>query len=78
MGIMAAKRRKTSSSVPTDRGTKWAQEVVAGKVVAGPHIRNACRRHLDDLQRGHERGLTYSVDKAERVLRFFETRLRLN
>ncbi len=75
---MAARRRKTSSSVPTDRGTKWAQEVVAGKVVAGPHIRNACRRHLDDLQRGHERGLTYSVDKAERVLRFFETRLRLN
>ncbi len=75
---MATRRRKTSSSVPTDRGTKWAQEVVAGKVVAGPHIRNACRRHLDDLQRGHERGLTYSVDKAERVLRFFETRLRLN
>ena len=75
---MATRRRKTSSSVPTDRGTKWAQEVVAGKVIAGPHIRNACHRHLDDLRRGHERGLTYSVEKAERVLRFFETKLRLN
>jgi len=74
---MAPRRRKTSSST-TDRGTQWARDVVAGKVVAGPHIRNACRRHLDDLERGHERGLTYSVAKAERALRFFETRLRLN
>lgn len=74
---MAPRRRKTSSST-TDRGTQWARDVVEGKVVAGPHIRNACRRHLDDLERGHERGLTYSVEKAERALRFFETRLRLN
>ncbi|WP_159829462.1 terminase large subunit [Novosphingobium sp. TCA1] len=75
---MAAKRRKTSSSVPTDRGTKYALDVVAGKIVAGPHVRNACRRHLDDLQRGHERGLTYDLAKVERVFRFFETKLRLN
>lgn len=72
------KSRKTSSSAPTDRGTQYALDVVAGRTVAGPHVRNACRRHLDDLERGHERGLTYSVPHAERVLRFFETRLRLN
>lgn len=75
---MAVKRRKTSSSVPTDRGTQYALDVVALKIVAGPHVRNACRRHLDDLDRGAKRGLTYSVEKAERVLRFFETKLRLN
>lgn len=75
---MAAKRRKTSSSVPTDRGTQYALDVVALKIVAGPHVRNACRRHLDDLKHGSKRGLTYSVEKAERVLRFFETKLRLN
>lgn len=75
---MAPRRKKTSSSVPTDRGTQFALDVVAGKIVAGPHVRNACRRHLDDLERGGERGLTYSVEKAERVLRFFETKLRLN
>ena len=69
---------KTSSSAATDRGTQYALDVVAGEYVAGPHVRNACRRHLDDLERGHERGLTYSVEKAERVLRFFETKLRLN
>lgn len=72
------RRKKTSSSGRADRGTQWAIDVVAGTVVAGPHIRNACRRHLDDLERAHERGLTYSVEKAERVLRFFETKLRLN
>ncbi|MAN12123.1 MAG: terminase [Sphingobium sp.] len=75
---MAARRRKTSSSVPSDRGTQYALDVTAGKIVAGPHVRNACQRHLDDLKRGHERGLTYSIEKAERVLRFFETKLRLN
>ncbi|MFX4083663.1 terminase large subunit [Sphingobium yanoikuyae] len=75
---MAAKRKKTSSSVPIDRGTQYALDVTAGKIVAGPHVRNACRRHLDDLEHGPERGLTYSVEKADRVLRFFETKLRLN
>ncbi len=72
------KSRRTSSSATADRGTQWAIDVVEGRVVAGPHVRNACRRHLDDLQRGHERGLIYSIEKAERVLRFFETKLRLN
>ena len=80
----ATRKRKTSSSttkgpkLPTDRGTQWAVQVVAGKVVAGPHIRNACRRHLDDLRLGHERGLTYSIEKVERVCRFYEQKLRLN
>ncbi len=77
------RKRKTSSSgsgrgTPADRGTQWALDVVAGRLVAGPHIRNACRRHIDDLERGHERGLTYSIEKAARVCRFFETKLRLN
>lgn len=71
-------RRKTSSSAPTDRGTQYALDVVAGKIVAGPHVRNACRRHLDDLKHGGGRGLVYSMAHAERVIRFFETRLRLN
>lgn len=62
----------------SDRATQYARDVVAGKVVAGPHIRNACRRHLDDLRLGHERGLTYSIEKVERVCRFYEQKLRLN
>lgn len=52
--------------------------VVAGEIVAGPHIRNACRRHLDDLQKGTERGLFYDREKAAHVIRFFEERLKLS
>ena len=33
---------------------------------------------MDDLARGHERGLTFSHDEANRVFRFFEERLRLS
>lgn len=76
--MAARKNKKTSSSGTVDRGTQYALDVVSGQIVAGPHVRNACRRHLDDLKRGHERGLHYSVEKAERVIRFFETKLRLN
>lgn len=72
------KSRRTSSSATADRGTQYALDVVAGKIVAGPHVRNACRRHLEDLKHGHERGLSYSTAHALRVIRFFETRLRLN
>lgn len=74
---MATKSRKTSSSA-TDRGTQYAIDVIAGAYVAGPHVRNACRRHLDDLESGPARGLRYNVDLAERAIRFYETKLRLN
>jgi phage terminase large subunit-like protein len=74
---MARTKSPTSSSA-TDRGTQYALDVVAGKITAGPHVRNACKRHLDDLERGHERGLYFDVDEAKRVIRFFEEKLRLN
>lgn len=62
----------------TDRATAYAKAVIAGKEIAGPHVRNACRRHIDDLQHGHKRGLRYDFEKAARALRFFETRLKLS
>lgn len=61
-----------------DRATSYAQQVIAGQIVAGPHVRNACKRHLSDLESGHARGLTFSADKAARAIRFFEERLRLS
>jgi phage terminase large subunit-like protein len=69
---------KTSSSVLTDRASRYALDVLDGKIVAGPHVRNACRRHIDDLQFGPARGLTFDEGKGERVCRFFEQKLRLN
>ena len=66
------------SSLITDRVTAYANAVLAGEIVAGPHVRNSCRRHLDDLAKAGERGLVFDQDKADRALRFFETRLFLS
>lgn len=63
-----------SSSTP-DRATVYAERVVAGDIVAGPHVRNACRRHLDDLKRGD---VSFDPEAAARALRFFETKLKLS
>lgn len=66
----------TNSS--TDRVSDYARAVAEGKIIAGPHVRNACRRHLDDLANGSERGLRWELKKADRALRFFENRLKLS
>lgn len=65
---------KTSSST-TDRATAYAKSVVEGRIVAGPHVRNACRRHLDDLKR---KDIRFDKDLAARAIRFFESKLRLS
>lgn len=52
-------------------------KVVGGTVTAGPHIRNACRRHLRDMQEGKARGLTWDLDAANRAIQFFPDVLRL-
>lgn len=78
-----ATRRKTPSPTsafkfPVDEATAYAQAVVAETEMAGPHVRNACARHLKDLQSGHERGLVWSPGHVERVLKFFRKVLVLN
>jgi phage terminase large subunit-like protein len=50
----------------------YAKAVVSGRIVAGPHVRAACRRHLDDLRNGDARGLVFSDEKAGKVFKFFE------
>ena len=66
------------TSTSGDRATAYAQAVVAGKIIAGPHVRNACRRHLDDLKKGGARGLKFDADKAARAIGFFEDVLKLS
>lgn len=67
---------KTSSS--TDRVLSYAEDVLAGRIVAGPHVRNACRRHLHDLEHGHERGLYFDQEAADYAFGFFEGVLKLS
>ncbi len=49
----------------------FAQNVLAGRIVAGRLVRLACQRHLDDLKHGHERGLKWDTAAAARAIQFF-------
>lgn len=66
------KTRLTSSS--TDPVTAYAEAVISGKIVAGPHVRDACKRHMRDLERAD---LTFDVAAAERFFAFCRQILRL-
>lgn len=65
-------KNPNSQQEPSDRATDYARSVVAGEIVAGPLVRLACKRHLNDLENGHERGLHWSPRKAARIYDFFE------
>lgn len=56
-----------------DDVTAYALDVVAGDIVAGPHVRAACRRHLKDIETGGERGLFFDVAAAQDFFDFCET-----
>lgn len=47
-----------------DPVTAWAEDVVAGRILAGPHVRATAARHLRDLDEGPARGLRWNVDEA--------------
>lgn len=49
---------------------------MAGEIIAGPHVRNACRRHLDDLKRTD--GIRFDVEAADHAFGFFEDVLKLS
>lgn len=78
-----AKAAKKKPALPSifdleDPTTHYARLVCDGEILAGPHVRNACARHLRDLEKGPERGLTFDVDLANHVIEFFPHVLRLN
>lgn len=57
-------------SLSTDETTEYANLVVTRDIVAGPHVRDACKRHLDDLKHGAERGLYFDTDAANKFFKF--------
>ena len=50
--------------------------MVAGEIVAGPHVRNACKRHIADLKR--KDGIWFDHDAAGHAFAFFEEVLKLS
>lgn len=61
-----------------DRTRAYAEAVAGEYIVAGPHVRNACKRHLKDLEDACHRGLWFSHDSADYAFGFFEDVLRLS
>jgi phage terminase large subunit-like protein len=65
----------TGSKDPT---TQHAEDVVSGKFVAGPYVRDTCKRHLRDLETAKDRGLVWDPKAAQHTMDFFPKVLRLN
>lgn len=57
--------------LPDDPVTRHALRVVSGEFIAGPHVRDACERHLRDLREGPERGLSWHPEEVQRVVDYF-------
>lgn len=54
-----------------DPTTAYAKAVIAGEIMAGPHVRDSCRRHLKDLREGHRRGLVWDLRASLQAIDFF-------
>lgn len=67
--------QRQSSSTP-DRTTDYAIKVLSGEIVAGPHVRNSCRRHIEDMKRTD--GIYFDPAAAAHVFDFFEGVLKLS
>ena len=61
-----------------DRVTKYAQDVIDGKIIAGPLVRDACRRHFRDIESAESRGFYYDPWEAAEAIAFPEECLKLN
>jgi phage terminase large subunit-like protein len=63
--------RKPPSPRPDHPVERYARRVLNGEIVACKWVTLFCQRHFTDLETGAARGLSFSVAKGERVLRFF-------
>lgn len=75
---MASRKIRQRPTSSTDPVTAYALAVTSGEKIAGPAVRDACKRHLKDLESCHPRGLWFDVDAALRAIGFFRDVLRLN
>lgn len=61
----------------SDQTTRYAWDVVNGRITAGHLAIRACQRHLDDIEYGPRRGLFWRPEKAAEALEFFPAVLRV-
>ena len=75
---MATRKKTHSAATSADPVTHYAQEVVDGIRITGPHVRNQCKRHLRDMQEGAARGLVWDLPAALKAIGFYQDVLKLN
>lgn len=66
------------SDISVDPVTQYALDVVETRIIAGPHVRAACRRHLKDIEHGPARGIFFDLEAVDFATGFFRDVLRLN
>ena len=49
----------------TNKGAKYARDVVSGKILACLQVRQACQRQIDDLKKSKKPSYPYKFDKAK-------------
>ena len=49
---------------------QYVTDVLSGKIIACQWVLLACQRHVNDLQNGADRGLTFDQDAANKVIAF--------
>jgi phage terminase large subunit-like protein len=76
-GKRRARQTDSYARFPNDPTTAYAVTVVSGARVAGELEIAACKRHLDDLDKGSSRGLRWDAAKAEHALAFFPSVLSI-
>ena len=52
-----------------DKATKYAKMVLAGQIIAGKPVRQACKRHLDELKKAKTKSYPYYFDKDAAQIR---------
>lgn len=50
--------------------SRYAFDVIEGKIIAGDLVRMACERHIMDLETGRDRGLVFDCQAASMICRF--------
>jgi len=55
----------------THPATKYAEDVLAGRILACKWVKLACQRFMDDLEHADERGFYFDEDAADFALEFF-------
>lgn len=58
--------------IQVDHATDYARQVHSGEVLAGPWVRLAVKRHLDDLEQGAARGLQWFPTRAQHAIEFIQ------